>query len=344
MPTPPPLDPSPVRFDTPLHALTTPVALEDDEGTLAIAEVSRDGSSVKVRVIRAGSEDPQNFAGIAPTTELGDFAVGHLKRDFRRAFALPPGRAMLEHQIGALLARSLGALALVSISVLVVLMAPTPTLKAFVAGALLTLAAAVMFYRPHHRARSIYKTTSGKYGFEHLLDDRPRVELAERLVDDVKEEYGRLLSDIVYRIESPALFDPACEATRRFTEALLTWDSRPVELEGSEVGTLAAAVQVQFATARAHAESVGMDYLPEEAREPATRALNAAKLARSGSTDGERKAALNRAAEILRSLAIYYLPNPREAERMIAGHRILALPGRRVDVNDEEAVADEEAP
>ena len=176
---------------------------------------------------------------------------------------------------------------------------------------------------------SLYKVGPHTYEFGQLLSDRPRVEAAEAMVDEIKEHYGALLSDIVFRIEAPALFDPANEATRRFTSALLAWDSRTQDLSGAEVSTLAAQVRVHFDAARSNAEALGIGYLPAEAQEPAGRALKAARLAKEGSTEGERTSAMKQVAAILDTLAIYYLPNPTEAQRMIEGRRLLELPGRR---------------
>ena len=177
--------------------------------------------------------------------------------------------------------------------------------------------------------RQVYATGEGNYALDTLLDDRPAARAAVALVDGIKEEYGRLLTDLAYRIETPALFDPADELTRRLTTALIRWDTTHETLDGSELGTLAAEVRVAFEAAKEHAEAVGLRHLPEEAREPAGRALKAARVAAGTDSPGEREAALEQVTGILDSLALYYLPRPGQVRRMLEGRALLALPGRR---------------
>ena len=177
--------------------------------------------------------------------------------------------------------------------------------------------------------RQMYATGEGRYALDTLLDDRPAARAAVALVDGIKEEYGRLLTDLAYRIETPALFDPADELTRHLTTALIRWDTTHETLDGSELGTLAAEVRVAFEAAKEHAEAVGLRHLPEEAREPAGRALKAARVAAGTDSPGEREAALEQVTGILDSLALYYLPRPGQVRRMLEGRALLALPGRR---------------
>ncbi len=122
----------------------------------------------------------------------------------------------------------------------------------------------------------------------------------------VKAEYGRLLTDVCYRIENSALFDAAVPETSRFQVALLTWDSlAPTSPDAERAAT---EIETSFAAARAHAERLGWDHLPNTAREPARRARLAATTALGDGPEGERAAARRRVADILGSLALYYLP------------------------------------
>ena len=149
-------------------------------------------------------------------------------------------------------------------------------------------------------------------------------------VDDVKVEYGRLLSDIVYRIECPALFDPHEPTSKEFTLALLQWDNNDGVAGQDERRELARRVRATFAAARANAERIGMDHLPAEARDRAGTALKAARLATDeAAPEPERQAALGRAVEILDQLALYYLPTGAQARRAITGSAPPQLPGRR---------------
>jgi hypothetical protein len=161
-----------------------------------------------------------------------------------------------------------------------------------------------------------------------VLDGTPAAQAAAALVARVKEEYGALLSDICYRIENPALFDPADAAAKRLARALIRWDDNQGRLDPSELSVAAAEVRVAFDAARTHAETVGMAYLPEAARPKAETALKAARLAQSTKAPAERAAALRQVSAILDGLALYYLPNPAEATLMIEGRPALALPGR----------------
>ncbi len=67
-------------------------------------------------------------------------------------------------------------------------------------------------------------------------------------------------------------------------------------------------METTFASARARAEELGLVHLPETARDPARRAAKAAATALAGGPEPERDAARRRVAEILGSLALYYLP------------------------------------
>lgn len=161
--------------------------------------------------------------------------------------------------------------------------------------------------------------------------DIPLPDLPEEIeVDEVKEEYGRLLSDIVYRIECPALFDPHEPTSKEFTLALLQWDNNDGVAADDERRELARRVRATFTAARANAERIGMDHLPVDVRGRAATALKAARLAvNKGAPEPERDTALRRAVEILDELALYYLPTGAQARRAITGSGPPQLPGRR---------------
>ncbi|HMQ65781.1 MAG TPA: hypothetical protein PJ992_05780 [Arachnia sp.] len=137
----------------------------------------------------------------------------------------------------------------------------------------------------------------------------PRRE-AQGRVAEVRAIYGRMLADVAYRIENAALFDSAVETTRRFETALALWADVTPSTADDEVRRRAALVELAFETARAHAETVGLAHLPQQARDHARRAAGAARLARAAATEAERAAAQDQVVRILRSLALYYLPDP----------------------------------
>ncbi|NLE17604.1 MAG: hypothetical protein GX632_03570 [Propioniciclava sp.] len=146
---------------------------------------------------------------------------------------------------------------------------------------------------------------------------RARTDAARARVDAVKQEYGRLRGDLVYRIENAALFDPAVPLTRQFETALVLWDDVDAATPSAEVTRRAGLVQVSFETARAHAETVGVAHLPLQARADAERAAKAARLARATASEAERRTALDRVTRILRSLVLYYLPDPDAVDRAL---------------------------
>lgn len=128
-------------------------------------------------------------------------------------------------------------------------------------------------------------------------------------VADVRALYGRMLTDVAYRIENSAMFDHAVTTTDDFETALTLWADVGDDTPPSEVVRLAATVKVTFDTARAHAETLGLEHLPEESRAAGRRAVGAARLAAHAGTDGERAAAQEQVARILSSLSLYYLPD-----------------------------------
>lgn len=140
-------------------------------------------------------------------------------------------------------------------------------------------------------------------------------------VDQVKAAYGELAADIVYRIEASALFDPAVEQTQRFQLALLAWDP-----SSPEAASLATEVEESFAEAKATAERLGLEYLPETARGTARRAAKSARLALSATTEEERLAARRQVADLLGSLALYWMPPVDEDAPSLIGQRRMIEP------------------
>lgn len=140
-----------------------------------------------------------------------------------------------------------------------------------------------------------------------LLPAAP-TEVGSPTVERVKLEYGRLRGDVAYRIENSALFDPTVATTARFETALTLWQDAPAS--DAERARLAAMVRVTFETARAHAETVGLGHLPDEARGQAKRAASAARLAASATTPAERANAERQVARILSALGLEHLTDP----------------------------------
>lgn len=331
----PPLELQPLKFDTALTELTGPVLLVyETQGQFVVEPGLPADKATKFRATGTNSSDP--FVHLVPTDGTVSDLAGIVAADKAlRAFTLPRGMTVTRFSVRSMAAKSGLIFAAASLILLAAVLLPPPVNLA-VAALLLGLIFAIRRWKPGGRATSahFFQTEDGEYALESLLDERPAALEAGRDVDAVKEEYGALLSDIIYRIENPALFDVTVPTSRAFTAALLQWDNAQGSLSGHELSTLAAKVRVTFDAARAHAERVGMSHLPEGSREPAERALKALRLAASTTSDDERKAARQQAIRILASLALYYLPDPDEAQTMIEGRRILALPGRRTTAED----------
>lgn len=153
-----------------------------------------------------------------------------------------------------------------------------------------------------------------EYARGRLRGERPEIRSREQRraailerVEQIKADYGRLSTDIIYRIENSALFDSSDPTTAQFQTALITFDGD----DGTDLARLeelAGEVEVRFAVAQDHAETLGLHHLPRENRDTARRASNAARLAERATTDGERVASMRQVARILDSLALYYLP------------------------------------
>ncbi|WP_040284702.1 hypothetical protein [Tessaracoccus massiliensis] len=142
-------------------------------------------------------------------------------------------------------------------------------------------------------------------------------EMARARVESIKDHYGQLLSDVVYRIENSALFDNAIAETKEFQLLLLHWEDGVGRLAPGELDALSRELQLAFDAARQHAEALGLKHLPWTARRTARQAVKAAHLAASATTDGEREAARAKVAHLLGSLALYYLPTPDQSTRML---------------------------
>ncbi len=150
---------------------------------------------------------------------------------------------------------------------------------------------------------------------------RPAPSAARARVDAVKEEYGELRADIVYRIESSALFDDTVPLTREFSLLLMRWEDESPRGAPSTLERLAMELRLAFDTARQHAEAVGLAHLPRTARSRAERAAKAAQLAVHAATAGEREAAATQLARLLDGISLHYLPGPRDVQRMIGEAR-----------------------
>ncbi|MDO5083644.1 MAG: hypothetical protein Q4D89_09595 [Arachnia propionica] len=121
-------------------------------------------------------------------------------------------------------------------------------------------------------------------------------------VERIRQEYAELRSDLLYRLENPALFDPAVPTTAAFETAL-------VEFADSPTSQAADVVEIRFQVARQHAERTGLRHVVPAQRGEVARAVKIARLAQDASSPGERAAALAQLQRVLESLALYYLPS-----------------------------------
>lgn len=117
----------------------------------------------------------------------------------------------------------------------------------------------------------------------------------------IRREYAQLRSDLLYRLENPALFDPEVPTTAAFEEALVEFETCPSRAAADRV-------EIRFQVARDNAERMGLRHVARGARDEVAKAAKVARLAAGASSDGERAAALARLQRILDSLALHYLP------------------------------------
>lgn len=140
------------------------------------------------------------------------------------------------------------------------------------------------------------------------LEERPHRVLVLDRIASIRAMYGKHKLDVVYRIDNPAFFDPAAPHTAKFLAALVRAEDMNEDMPLSELEDAAGELELLFALAKRHAETVGVAHLPKEKRDDAKRAAKVARLAREAATDGERDAAITQLNRVLTSLALYYLP------------------------------------
>lgn len=314
------------------------VAVEYADGRVMIVELEPQKSKVTglpaqvgVKAWRRGRLTPMSF-WVGPTSEIGDVALlMTFSQDVAGAYRLPDGVVVGEFNTGLAFAALGATLAAGGLGAGVMALANVAFDKvlAWIVIIAFAVTALVLVLRRGRLQSNHFRVGGERFPMQQLVRHGPTRRAARRQVEDVKAEYGKLVSDVVHRIEYPALFDATEPNARRFTELIVQWDNTHAELENPELLALAGQIRVAFDTARAHAERVGMQHLPEAARGPAATAAQALRLARDpGASAAERRTALQKANDILRSLMLHYLPTPHDVEALVAGKRPKALPGR----------------
>ncbi|SDL52385.1 hypothetical protein [Tessaracoccus oleiagri] len=312
-----------VSFHTPAADLRGAYVVTYDDGEQALIDIADDHALAYSNRLHW----PRRYKLLRRRSELGDVAIAARNGRPRSVFALPEGR-VLARWSGWFLAELASIAALgVALTMYAHYEDPDVPVLMMLFG---TLVGVFIAFFALPQARHAYEVDGVAHDLRGLVrpdqDERAGLSLAE----DVKTEYGRLLSDVVYRIENAALFDPSVPTTREFAELMVRWDEDRARLRPDQRQTLAADLRVAFDTARAHAERVGLTHLPATARKPAAVAAKSLLLARNpATTEAERRTALAKANEILDSLMLYYLPTPGEATELLEGRRPKALPWRR---------------
>lgn len=151
---------------------------------------------------------------------------------------------------------------------------------------------------------------------------------ALRRIGHLRAVYGEMRLDLVGQIDHPALFDGAAPTTAQFLASLWEAEHLPDDAAPATLEQAAARAEVHFATARNHAERVGIKHLPRAKRSQGRRAAKIARLAVDGATEGERQAALAQLREVLDSLALYYLPDGDDAARLLAERALAPSPDK----------------
>ncbi|MDO5066023.1 MAG: hypothetical protein Q4D96_01920 [Propionibacteriaceae bacterium] len=327
-----------VLLTTPVVELGEHTLIEFDDGRYILtrkdwpARPGRRGEDLRLR----GVGWDVGLKGVDPRRTVADVAGFGKFAEPTRAFRLPPGELSFEHSL-----RDARRQGLTAAAILGCLGAGSWVLLAQNDGAApLTVVVAVLLFvgllglsvhlvLKGLRTGEITYRSGGKQLGLAALPLPVDVATAIQQVEQVKEEYGRLLTDLAYRISCPALFDAASPATEELTLALFDWDTTFNQLDDPDRVQLASRIVAAFQQARDHAERVGMEHLPSDCRAPAAKALKAARLAADpNATPGEREIALRAAVQILDQLALYYLPTGVEAREALEGRRLRQLPGR----------------
>lgn len=321
--------------------LTTPMGRLDGHTLLELDDrlvVLQRWQSGHVSWYGTGVHERVDVKDASPERTLGDLAVLALQQPVRRAFRLPKGRIVsVPGWFGnRRWVRPLAILLAVTAAVVVLFLLVLPdVVKIFgvlgivglpLLSLILLTGLGVELFDVH---RMMYKTSWRRWEFADLAALADRDDLADRQITAVKEEYGRLRSDLTYRIEHPALFDATCPTTETFHLALVEWDAAGEQLSRVARGELASRVVATFRHARHHAEQVGMEHLPRAARRPARRAVKALRVATDPHASAtERATALERAVALLDGLVLHHLPTGPEIHRAVGAQHRRQLPGR----------------
>ena len=326
----PPLDVELLDFHAKAASFDGSIAVQYDDGTVVVITLSGpEGGPKTARIVGTKGFNITSLH-IDEFPELGDLAIAAHGRRPVGAYKLPPGKLItgfnpayaLTMLAGVCVGGAFGFWASYHMGL-------SPSLPTILVILFCALIPAALIHPRFVAAPHVYVSGGHEYQLHGFLDDAGARRDIIGKVNELKAEYGRLASDVITRIECPALFDATLPETRRFTELMVRWDAEHARLSNPERATLAGELSVAFEAAKAHARAVGMQYYPDDARGPADTALKAMRLAQdSGATRAERQAALERAVAILESLALHYLPTVREAKELVAGRPLRALPGR----------------
>lgn len=326
----PPLDVELLDFHAKAASFDGSIAVQYDDGTVVVITLSGPDEGPKTARIVGTKGFNITSLHIDEFPELGDLAIAAHGRRPVGAYKLPPGKLITgfnpAYALTMLAGVCVGGVFGFWASYHMGLSSSLPTILVILFCALIP---AALIHPRFVAAPHVYVSGGHEYQLHGFLDDAGARRDIVGKVNELKAEYGRLASDVIMRIECPALFDATLPETRRFTELLVRWDAEHARLSNPERATLAGELSVAFEAAKAHARAVGMQHYPDDARSPAETALKAMRLAQdSKATRAERQAALERAVAILESLALHYLPTVREAKELVAGRPLRALPGK----------------
>lgn len=302
-----------------------------NEGVMATFTILSDTGNIVMRVARTPDLDSSGILTFPANTPLMTPASKYFPTTDLRVVALPP--VSWKHRQEGIRHRTPVVLATAALVLIGMIALATPLTAALaipvaagVAGSLWLMLRKVSPTRiPMPGTLQLDGSNVVDYAQKRQRGERPelirqeeqRIRIRAR-VDSVREEFGRLQSDIVYRIDNSALFDTAVPLTERFQLALMAWQDAG-DLTLDQLDSLAADVEIAYSVARDNAETLGLFHLPETARADGRRASKAARLAVSATNAGEREASRHQLVRILNSLALYFLPDVKEAARAIEG-------------------------
>ena len=266
----PPLDVELLDFHARAASFDGSIAVQYDDGTVVVITLSGPEEGPKTaRMAGTKGFNMQSFR-IDEFPELGDLAIAAHGRRPVGAYKLPPGKLITGFNPGYAFAMLAGALAGGAFGLWASYhMGLSPSVPAILVVALCALIPAAFIHPRFVAAPHAYVSGGHEYQLHGFLDDAGTRNDIVGKVNQLKAEYGRLASDVIMRIECPALFDATLPETRRFNARGPAETALKAMRLAQDSKATRAERQAALERAVAILESLALHYLPtvREAKE-----------------------------------------------------------------------------